>query len=1320
MLNIFTIILPFNRSLYVCSSMNSLLKLFLVQLIVASGGLGFTSALNVYPDFSSTDCSHSTATGTPNNITNGIQQLGGSDHSITLKEPGCYWLSEFNMIENMTNVIIIGYGDYAMNYSIHCSENVGLAFGHVKGLEVRNVSIIGCGVSSVNAKIISEKINETIDTFYRVPTVIGYAVTLVDCSDVEIDNVFIANTIGIGLLGINVVGSSKFQNLRLANNKAPICQFTERSQIASAKTVGGGMFILYQDYFDTISPPNKSVLLLSNVYSYNNSFCESLTSISVRFGSFITTKKIGHQLGSAGGVGITLGQLKYSVEVSVTSSTFNNNTGWETSGAAIIMYAGVKGSKVVFDNCWFIRNGFSDYGYHPFGVVTAHAGLLVVKNAKHPYLNSENLPNLNDSSSILVTNTIFDGNSAEVCASMEIVLFKHFSLSNAVEVMITNTVMRNNQGKIGPVLCASNKDGEADLAETAVEMGNVTITDNRVRSPNENIQYNPSDSSGQILLIDINILFSGNTEFKNNSGVAIIGVASNIYFSGSVLFHRNHANFGGALQLLQGSHIIITNNSHLEVSENSALFKGGGIYVNDLAGYARIGRTDCFLFFQYIDVLCNFSSSCPHIAHLNFSFIFRDNTAAFGGTIFGSTLNDCPWYYDLLNRHPELENITSGLQLLSSLFNDKFTFSPPLVNSSIVSTDAITLEVQPVGNRDDVNLSDYNTVYPGERLHYNILARDAYNYQTNALLVSKSDKPDKLNATLSDAVYWFIHSNDQNGTTTPVDITGVEHSYSGIDIFSSTSPAVANIKVKLLPCGFGFHYDNSSMQCVCSRKYANKVDCNIKNQTLTVGDNQWFGPVPQLNNLPIYQSCFYDFCKPGRKTFKPYDIDLQCNEGYNRTGLLCTSCKNNTGTIFGSNRCCECSNKTLFWIPVFAVAGILIVITIAFLDISVAEGYLSGFILYCNCLNYFIPYLSPTPPTSYIFLLVSWVNLDVGIESCFYAGMSELARVGLRLVFPTYLYLLMFIIVILSRYSKLFAKIPFSGGKTFATLFILTYFSIFGTCVFLLGVSKFEVNDENSNKVLKYYGWTGDVSQPYGHKLHIPLIIIASLLMSLYILPIPLLLMFPSLLYRFRYTHRLKPILDAFWNPYKKSFRFWLGARMLFRIIAFTLAMYVNYPMNVFWFGMMVLLSWFVQERFSPYQGFFQNAFDSFFILNLLAIFFGNIFFELYRDISSNSANDFKIFLYITVLTAYFAFSAIVVIHLLQRFPLIRNYAVELFSRLKKRNHFMIHTSLQESDSADDNNESIPKEFPKTVTFTEFREPLLDGAINSYSYDSNR
>ena len=112
--------------------------------------------------------------------------------------------------------------------------------------------------------------------------------------------------------------------------------------------------------------------------------------------------------------------------------------------------------------------------------------------------------------------------------------------------------------------------------------------------------------------------------------------------------------------------------------------------------------------------------------------------------------------------------------------------------------------------------------------------------------------------------------------------------------------------------------------------------------------------------------------------------NAQCN--YNRGGMACGHCPPGFSAVFGSLRCKNCSNYWLLLIVVLLLYGLLLVLLFA-LNLTIADGKFNGFIWYTNAIvaNTHAIFI----PSSNVAKLMSVLNLDVGIETCFYYGMTE-------------------------------------------------------------------------------------------------------------------------------------------------------------------------------------------------------------------------------------------------------------------------------------------------------------------------------------------
>ena len=74
--------------------------------------------------------------------------------------------------------------------------------------------------------------------------------------------------------------------------------------------------------------------------------------------------------------------------------------------------------------------------------------------------------------------------------------------------------------------------------------------------------------------------------------------------------------------------------------------------------------------------------------------------------------------------------------------------------------------------------------------------------------------------------------------------------------------------------------------------------------------------------------------------------------------------------------------------------GVLLVVVLFISKFTVANGALNGIVLYANLIriNDTIIYHNRSGYSSFLSVLIAWINLDWGIETCFYNGMDSYAN----------------------------------------------------------------------------------------------------------------------------------------------------------------------------------------------------------------------------------------------------------------------------------------------------------------------------------------
>ena len=179
-------------------------------------------------------------------------------------------------------------------------------------------------------------------------------------------------------------------------------------------------------------------------------------------------------------------------------------------------------------------------------------------------------------------------------------------------------------------------------------------------------------------------------------------------------------------------------------------------------------------------------------------------------------------------------------------------------------------------------------------------------------------------------------------------------------------------------------------------------------------------------------------------------------------------------------------------------------------------------------------------------IFISWLNLDFGIQSCFYNGLNGYVKTWLRLVFPLYLLCLISVIVFVSRYSRIVSKLCcFNAVPVLATLIYLIYSSLSRTAVTIFQYAPLD----NSPPL-----WLYDGNVEYLGRKHAALFV-AGLLILIFLTPYNILLTFlpffqaKSHLKLFSWVIKMKPLLDSYQAPYKDSYRYWNGVILLARFV---------------------------------------------------------------------------------------------------------------------------------------------------------------------------
>ncbi|XP_064389004.1 uncharacterized protein LOC135337044 [Halichondria panicea] len=459
---------------------------------------------------------------------------------------------------------------------------------------------------------------------------------------------------------------------------------------------------------------------------------------------------------------------------------------------------------------------------------------------------------------------------------------------------------------------------------------------------------------------------------------------------------------------------------------------------------------------------------------------------------------------------------------------------------------------------------------------------------------------------------------------------------------------LGNINISFQPCtcAIGLKPIQSDIECKCDcdsdlQQGYQITNCSEENGTIKLESNIWIRVANTTNGTGyVVSNCTFDYCIQ-----KPFNISLnkpdeQC--AYNRSGVLCGECKPGLSLVLATSNCKECSHLYLLLLIPFALAGILLVALILVLNITIATGNIHGLIFYTNIVaaNRAIFFSSLN---NFLTVSVSWVNLDLGIETCFYNGMNSQGKVLLQLVFLAYLFLLMFLIIILSKYFDSFAKLLSNRNPIAAlgTLILLSYSKLLRFVIAALQHRVLNYPDGTSDIV-----WLFDGNVQYFARDHLPRFVAAAIILLAGGLFTVLLFFgqwFPRCSKVMIWTKNTKytGFMDAYHAPFTPKHRYWVGL-LLFALIIHNLvaAMALDTYLPILSAGVLSvgLIVWKLLNN-RLYKSKFCDSLETLYLFNVFILSFGTFYVkDTNKDQSAlaNTSMAISFTLFVTILCYYF------------------------------------------------------------------------------------
>jgi len=767
--------------------------------------------------------------------------------------------------------------------------------------------------------------------------------------------------------------------------------------------------------------------------------------------------------------------------------------------------------------------------------------------------------------SLHVSNTHFIGNHAQSLGGLYIVLHEMpFTYVITGELVFENCTFSHNTLSpevkwVGGTAVHIQNDNVPEYMLHGIPQFNVSFSGCKFLKNSLNSSKHCSGSATVFVIKKPSGTYFINCTFEQNACSALTAVQSILVFQGNVTMQGNSGTDGGGLVLCDRSYIYLKPYTNITLDSNRAWHSGGGIYADD-----ECLETFPLCFFQ-LDKEIIYSFDLLRTVHIK----MINNTAVYAGSdLYGGSVDYCyvPGVGAKLLLKP------TGPQIFKKIFE----FHPNTSDLSYISSNPSGIcFCQPESVTPNCNISSHNvTVYPGEMFSLSVVVVGQRNGTVpgdiHATLQSRNSslgamqEVQNISTTKCGQLNYTVYSHN---TTEDISLQAQSPKYSS-GIYFHRKPQ--KIKVSLKPCPPGFMLKHKHPFCDCAQLLANNdISCSISNQTIHRPSPVWIGYHSDENNncsdnvpgtrVIFHHHCPFDFCLPHDVNIKVSDSNImeddQCD--FNRTGILCGGCTKGLSLALGTSKCIHCTNYWLLLLVVFLLAGAALVLLLIACNLTVTEGTIGGLIFYANIVQansaIFFPHKNVHFLTDFLTVFISWLNLDLGVQVCFYDGMDAYSKAWLQFVFPVYIWLITILIIVLSRlYRRVALAVGRNGVKVLATLFLLSYAKLLRAIMAALSFT-FINFPNNSTKVR----WLHDGNTPYLHGKHIPLFVVA-VVFGIISLPYTFSLLFIQFLQKnshmrmFTWVNKLKPIVDAYTGPHNNKYYFWTGMLLLLRCILFT------------------------------------------------------------------------------------------------------------------------------------------------------------------------
>ena len=1065
-------------------------------------------------------------------VTAGSYALGGRGNSM---EYLYMWMTDLSVAALPGN-----YEEEAFPVRVECEEGVGLTFIYVTNVTISRIELTGCGAYHYSTSRNSS--SSPFEKFY-------VALYFLYSSDVTLESISVTNSTGTGVVMYATVGTN-----RVANST-----FSLNSPAGLGYSGGGGLYIEFPYCVPILSDEaiencssNVPLHYVSNS-NFTIEFCSFLANDATILDDTEYTFILPHlethlAFGRGAGMSIFFKGNSGNNIISVRNSTFANNTAlW---GAGLF----VEHQDMSHNNTFIMESSVIENNscYHSTSENQGTGGGGV--RIGHIFFE-----NTHASHNVFIFRDVtFNKNLAYYGGGLSF-----YTAKEPTESTATNTVefyeckWTHNVARVGSGVDMSMWHPVPYGAIAEPSFTNCTFSENTARYTSV---LGSAEGIGAFYSDFIPISFFGFVKFESNNQTALACIGSRIQFRSNCVadFKNNSGRNGGAVALMGGSFIEVSQGTVLNFVGNEAELKGGAIFGYYIGGHDLISSRNCFI--RYFDI-----EVTPFDWNVTFNLI--NNTAnSKKNSIYATSLLMCYWGGAYGSTEHGAQDVFCWNRndsfpkhwIYSGNCSDEIATSPAIFKLRESSSN---------DTMDNATISVRMSVIPGHKTYLPFYTKD-----------------DRGNDVTNETVFTAKVINETNERIIHIDSSSLYIADNFIDIHGTPGKS-ANIKlqtidprvistqitVDMLHCPPGMIFNDSAgesgSRCVCRGDYGGLILCHSVLFYSELQRGSWIGIQNDTSSDFVVGQCPYCSLFTNDRTLAlPPDVSqhmsVQC-ESINRTGVLCGQCLPGYGPVvngfaFECHKCSpsEAKHNWVFYLLTEFLPILIFFLVVLFFNVSVSSGPANAFVFFAQVLTTVFEVdgdgsiqlnnITNSSYTSYVLKAIYIVPYDIWNQNFFHPLLpkfclsSEISTLQLQSTgyvtafFP--LLLVVFSSLLVWAYGRGFVPIVFvcrPVHKCFArtrqignfqrsiidalATFILLSYTKFTLVSFILLTSTPLSND--MGEVVSYVLYYDGTITYLGHD-HIPYIIVSVIVLATFVALPPLILIGPSVIHLMKQAYK--------------------------------------------------------------------------------------------------------------------------------------------------------------------------------------------------------